>query len=171
MTGPFAFVFEYRNRRYYFCGGEGEAYPLHPGEAEQIARQLTTVLALAVLGLLGWAACAFFLIVARSEVSDVTAPDWLLDSSLVYPMVIAYWLIAWLASGATWFGMSWRFAKREPEEGINPGYPNNILKFTKPLSVLVLGTFMLAFVAQGFGDICFVYRGIGHCEIVKITPA
>lgn len=171
MIGPFASIFEYRNRRYYFCGGDGEAYPLEPGEAERIARQLTTVLALAVLGLVGWAAWSFYLIVAQSALSDAAGPAWLSDPSLVYPMVVAYWLIAWFASGATWFGMSWRFAKREPEEGIDPGYPNNILKFTKPLPVLVLGVFMLAFIAQGFGDICFMYRGIGHCEIVKITPA
>lgn len=171
MRWLFAPVFAYRDRRYYFCNGEGQAFALNPGEADAIALRLTVVLAMVVPGFVGWAGYSLYLTARPLMGSAAAAPAWLVDPSIIYPAVIAYWAIAWLLSCATWAGLSSRFAEREPAPGICSKRRSQLLRSTKPMTAFALGLFGCAFVAQGFGDVCFLFRGTGYCEIITITPA
>lgn len=168
MRGLFGRTFEYKNRRYYFCDGDGSAYALSATQADGVAFRLGAVLTMQLLGLVGWSAFSLYLIAQPLlSVPSANGSAWFLDSSIVYPVVFLYWAIALLLSGITWNTLP-RLAEPESEHG-SPGRPNPVLMMTKPLRILALGLFMGAFVAQGFGDVCFLYRGIGNCEIVKIT--
>lgn len=171
MSFLFAYAFEYRNRRTYFCDGDGAAYPLEPGEAEKIAFQLGLVLAVGLVGFALWSGYALYATALRLDLSGSAASAWLLDPKIIYPAVTGYWVLAWLLSKAAWFGLSLRFADRQADYGIGPGLASKSLKATKPLPTLVLGVFMIAFAAQALGDACFVFRGSGSCAIVTITPS
>lgn len=170
MRGFFGRTFEYQNRRYYFCDGDGSAYALNAAQADGIAFRLGAVLILQLVGLAGWGAYSLYLLAQPLlNAAPATGPAWFLDSSIIYPAVFAYWAIALLLSGMTWSRLP-RLAEPESEHATQ-ARPNPVLMMTKPLRTLALGVFMGAFVAQGFGDVCFLYRGMGNCEIVKIVPA
>jgi hypothetical protein len=170
MSWLFPSAFEYRDRRYYFCSGGGLAYPLNPGEADKIALQLGIVFVLTVLGFIGWAGFSLYLSAQTLGALEAIGPRWLLDSSTVYPVAFSYWIVTWLLSTAVWFGISSRLAQRDVTLNICTGRPDQVLKSIRPLPTLALGVIMCAFVGQGFGDICFLFRGTGHCEIISITP-
>lgn len=164
-----AHSFEYRDHRYYFCRGNGLTYALYPEEAEKIAFQLSVVLALVVAGFAGWAGYSLYASAELLIDPAAKGSSWFLDSSVMYPAVIGYWMAAWSLSSATWMSLSWRLAGREPETEISAEGQSQIVKSTKPAHTFILGLFMFAFVAQAFGDICFLYRGMGHCEILTFS--
>lgn len=170
MIWLFSQAFELRHHRYYFTYDDGEVYLLNPGEAETIALQLAVVLALSAFGLAGWAFYSMFAYLQLHMGSPSNAGTvWLLDSSVMYPAVFAYWAVAWLFSTAIWCGLSLRFADRKPEEDVYRARPNNMLKATKPLHTVAVAVFACAFVGQGFGDVSVCYRGAGVCDFIHFT--
>lgn len=170
MIWLFSSDFEYRDHCYHFRDGDGLMYRLKPGEAGMIAFQLTVVLAMGVLGLIGWFAFSIFVYLhLHLSKAGPVSPSWLLDSSIIYPIVLSYWVVTWLVSCATWFGLSLWFSNREPEDDFNAMRPSEILMATKPVRTLAVAVFACAFVAQGFGDASVCFRGVGDCDFIKIT--
>lgn len=167
--GLMASAFFQRDNTWYFVPNEIIGFQLVAKEQRELSGRMALQLTANLL------LCAATLALGYYSWGQWLSPDTtpviagLPRVEILYLFLTVTWLLCWSNSLVLWRTVRMRIAKRETRIDQDSG-KSGLLRCTKPFQTALMGLFVMGFLTQGFGGVCFLNDGAPVCEIIDKMP-